>query len=71
MTRPPCKDCRKRHAECHATCDDYQAYARDRMEYLENRINEADKYLDAKKREIYRFCTKRKQRTMRHGRIKK
>lgn len=36
----PCKDCEKRHSNCHAHCEDYQAYHRENEKRREeNRRN--------------------------------
>ena len=35
--KAPCKDCEKRHFNCHGTCPDYQAFRLDRDKRCEER----------------------------------
>ena len=43
MIKAPCYNCTDRHAECHATCEAYKAWAAERREkYESNRKPEAE-----------------------------
>lgn len=37
--KTPCKDCKDRHAECHATCEKYKRFVEKRDEVYEKRKN--------------------------------
>lgn len=37
--KTPCKGCSKRHAECHATCEDYKEFSREN-EKLKDKIRQ-------------------------------
>ena len=49
MRRCPCKDCQKRHFNCHSMCRDYKDWKKDHTEMMAKReppgftINEANK----------------------------
>ena len=38
-----CKDCEKRHVGCHATCDEYKQFKKEREEIL-NRMHEESSF---------------------------
>ena len=57
----PCKDCEKRHPNCHAHCEEYQAFAAWNAKRLEETRRESDFY-GYKKDSVIRVLKKTKWR---------
>lgn len=54
MTKCPCKDCQKRHFNCHSLCRDYQGWKKERAEMMSKKQDERFTFSDANKRRYWR-----------------
>lgn len=60
----PCKDCEKRHLNCHAHCEAYQAFAQENAKRLEARHKDSDIF-------AYQYDTKQRIMRYKHRRRRK
>lgn len=48
-TTPPCKDCENHHAKCHAKCEEYAEWSRQRKDIKEkvNKARQSEREIDS------------------------
>lgn len=59
MEKSPCYKCSKRSAECHATCEGYQAFAESRAEQYKHNKMVNESYIGFNKEKVRGFSTKK------------
>ena len=65
MTKCPCKDCQKRHFNCHSLCRDYQGWKKEHAEMMEKKpASESFTFSDSNKRKYWKHITRTKHRNI-------